>query len=134
MPSAEKPSIRLSCTRAKSPDELMPKRTLRTRLPRMVTRSESRPIPDEAFIQSASVQADASAAVNTSESCSSTSHDGPETLWSSIDTMSIDVSGGACDGLIDSPRKTQCCAARTSRLRSRGAWPGCAATVMGAAL
>ena len=49
-------------------------------------------------------------------------------------TMSIDVRGGACDGLIDRPRKTQFCAARTSRLRSRGVCPGWAATVMDAAL
>ena len=63
--------------RAKSPEELMPKRTLRTRLPRIVTRSESIPIPEDAFIQSVSVQAVASVTVNTSESESSTSQDGP---------------------------------------------------------
>jgi hypothetical protein len=78
-PSAEKPSTRLFWMRADAPPTLIPKRTLRTRQAWMVTRSAPTSTPlDTTFTQSFAVQADASAMVKTSLSCSSMSQAGPE--------------------------------------------------------
>ena len=117
------------------PLTLIPKRTFRTRESRTVMRLPPTPTPLAATLtQSAAVQAPASGTVNTSQPTTATSHAGPYQLWSRTLTIVPFVSGGACEGLMDSPRNTQFCAPCTSRLRSRGTWPGSAATVIVCAL
>jgi hypothetical protein len=86
---------------------------------------------DATFTHSAALHDDASFTVKTSESSIVTSHAGPRKPWSRTLTTVIGARGGAWDGLIDRPRRTQFWAACTTRLLRRGTWPGAAAIVMG---
>ena len=74
----------------------MPKRTLRTRQRRTVTRAAPTETPLEATLtQSVAAQADASATVKMSESSTDTSQAGPKKLWLRTLTIVPCTSGGA---------------------------------------
>jgi hypothetical protein len=102
---------------------------------RSVTRSAPICTPLEATLSHwFAVQLEASATLNTSASSIRMSEAGPKKLWSCTVTIVACCSGGANEGLIDRPRRTQCCAASIVTPDRRGAWPRCAAMVIAALL
>jgi hypothetical protein len=121
--------------RAWPPLTPIPKRTLRMRLSRKVTRSAPMSTPSEArSSHCVTPHAEASGTEKRSLRSITMSEAGPKKLWSCTATIVVCCNGEANEGLTERPRRTQRCAASIVTPDRRGVWPRCAAMVIGAVL